>query len=167
MNTDASKAESVDSPGKCKFLVVTDETPESRIAMRFACRQAMNCHSALVLMVVIEPEGFQHWLGVESIMKEEAREAAGAMLRELAVEARAISGSQPELVIREGSKKEQLRGYLSESTDQLILVLGAAMGTEGPGPLVSGLLGSEGERLSIPVTIVPGNLTDEQLRMFA
>ena len=153
-----------------KFLVIADETPESRIALRFACRQAMESHGVLVLMTVIEPQEFQHWLGVESIMKEEARDAADAMLRELAVEARAISGAQPDLVIREGGKKEQLLAYLKECKDggdAVILVLGAATGAEGPGPLVSALIGSsEGERLSIPVFVVPGSLSAEQIRLF-
>ena len=153
-----------------KFLVIADETPESRVALRFACRQAMNSQALLVLMTVIEPEGFQHWLGVESIMKEEAHESADSMLRALAVEARAISGAQPQLVIREGGKKEQLLEHLTEcreNGDAVILVLGAASGTEGPGPLVSALIGSDkGERLSIPVIVVPGNLSAEQIRLF-
>ncbi|MCY4031629.1 MAG: universal stress protein [Hyphomicrobiales bacterium] len=152
---------------KAKFLVIADETPESRIAMRFACREAMKTQSNLALMVVIEPEGFQHWLGVESIMKEEAQAAASDMLKTLAAEARDISGIQPELVIREGSKKEQLLVYLSETQDFVILVLGAAMGAEGPGPLVSGLFADKNERLSVPVTIVPGSLTDEQIEVFS
>ena len=153
-----------------RFLVIADGTPESRIALRFACRQAMDSRGILVLMTVIETQEFQHWLGVESIMKEEARDAADAMLRELAVEARAISGAQPELVLREGGRKEQLLAYLKECRDSgnaVILVLGAATGAEGPGPLVSALVGSsEGERLSIPVIVVPGNLSAEQIRLF-
>lgn len=152
---------------KVKFLVVADETPESRVAMRFACREAVKTQSSLALMVVIEPEGFQHWLGVESIMKEEAHEAASEMLKILAAEARNISGAQPELIIRDGNKREQLLAYLSETQDFVILVLGAAMGAEGPGPLVSGLFADKNEQLSVPVTVVPGNLTDEQMQIFS
>lgn len=152
---------------KVKFLVVADETPESRVAMRFACREAVKTQSSLALMVVIEPEGFQHWLGVESIMKEEAHEAASEMLKILAAEARNISGAQPELIIRDGNKREQILAYLSETQDFVILVLGAAMGAEGPGPLVSGLFADKNEQLSVPVTVVPGNLTDEQMQIFS
>ena len=152
---------------KVKFLVVADETPESRVAMRFACREAVKTQSSLALMVVIEPEGFQHWLGVESIMKEEAHEAASEMLKILAAEARNISGAQPELIIRDGNKREQILAYLSETQDFVILVLGAAMGAEGPGPLVSGLFADKNEQLSVPVTVVPGNLTDKQMQIFS
>lgn len=166
----ASGLAEAETPAARKFLVIADQTPESRIALRFACRQAMSSQGVLVLMTVIEAQEFQHWLGVESIMKEEAQEAADAMLRERAVEARAISGAQPELVVREGGKKEQLLAYLQEcreAGEAVILVLGAATGSEGPGPLVSALVASgEGERLSIPVVVVPGNLSAEQIRLF-
>lgn len=164
----SSAGDAVASEGhRFKFLVIADETPESRVAMRFACRQAMNGRGGLVLMAVIEPEGFQHWLGVESIMKEEARDAARAVLRDLAVEVRTVCGVQPELVIREGGKKEQLLAYLEETEDPLFLVLGAAQGAEGPGPLIAGLFGTtETERVLIPVTIVPGHLEDRQIQMF-
>jgi hypothetical protein len=43
------------------------------------------------------------------------------------------------------------------------LVLGAATGTNGPGPLVSFLIQKMAGRLRIPVTVVPGNLTDIEI----
>ena len=44
----------------------------------------------------------------------------------------------------------------------IILVLAAATGNEGPGPLVSSLSKTAGE-FPIPVAIVPGHLSDEDL----
>ena len=43
-----------------------------------------------------------------------------------------------------------------------VLVLGAASGKKGPGPLVSQLSRSSGS-LPIPVTIVPGDMSKERL----
>jgi hypothetical protein len=43
------------------------------------------------------------------------------------------------------------------------LVLGAATGTDGPGPLVSHLIQKMAGRLRIPVTVVPGSLTDVEI----
>jgi hypothetical protein len=45
-----------------------------------------------------------------------------------------------------------------------ILVLGAATGAKGPGPLVSALTGKFVGKLRVPITIVPGNLNDEQIK---
>jgi hypothetical protein len=43
-----------------------------------------------------------------------------------------------------------------------VLVLAAGIGNEGPGPLVSDL-GSTVGTFPIPVAIVPGHLSDEEL----
>jgi hypothetical protein len=43
------------------------------------------------------------------------------------------------------------------------LVLAAGTGPEGPGPLVSGVSGKLANKLRIPVTIVPGHLSDEEI----
>ena len=44
-----------------------------------------------------------------------------------------------------------------------ILVLGANPSGEGPGPLVSQLVGRQGGVLPVPVTIVPGSMTKEAI----
>ena len=44
-----------------------------------------------------------------------------------------------------------------------VLVLGAGTGPEGPGGLVSALSGSLAGKVRIPVTIVPGHLSDAQV----
>jgi hypothetical protein len=44
-----------------------------------------------------------------------------------------------------------------------ILVLAAGTGPEGPGPLISFLASKGLAKLRIPVTIVPGSLTHEQV----
>ena len=48
-----------------------------------------------------------------------------------------------------------------------VLVLAAAPGNEGPGPLVSVLAGKLSGRMRIPVTVVPGGLSDEQVDRLA
>jgi hypothetical protein len=42
-------------------------------------------------------------------------------------------------------------------------VLGAGIGSEGPGPLVSGLSGRLAGQIRVPVTIVPGDLDDARI----
>ena len=69
-----------------KFLVVVDGTPESRAALRWAERRAHGNGGQLALLVVLEPGGFEHWLGVETLMKEEAKENAEQILKELSAE---------------------------------------------------------------------------------
>jgi len=42
-------------------------------------------------------------------------------------------------------------------------VLAASAGAEGPGPLITALTGKALTKLRVPLTIVPGGLTEQQL----
>ena len=41
--------------------------------------------------------------------------------------------------------------------------LAAASGGSGPGPLIAALTGRYAAKLSVPMTIVPGNMSDSEL----
>lgn len=145
-----------------KFLVVVDDTAESRVALRYATRRARNVQSGVVLLRVVEPVDFNQWAGVAEIMRQEAYEAAEALLRKLAEQVNLESGLLPEVSIREGKAKDELLRLVEEDPAIRMLVLAAAPGNE-PGPLVTALAGQMAGNLSFPITIVPGNLTDEQI----
>lgn len=152
-----------DSPEARKFLVVVDDTPECRKALRFAWRRAQRTGAGVTLLRVIDPVDFQHWLSVEERMREEAREEAEELLQKLAVEVQQQSTILPELVVREGAVRDAVVKLIDDDKTIRILVLGAGTGSEGPGPLVTQLAGKMSGALRVPVTVVPGNLSDEQL----
>jgi len=145
-----------------KFLAIVDATPECERAVAYASRRALNTGGGLVLLYVIEPDDFQHWLGVEKIMREEASATARAALDGHAAKIRATLGIEPELVVREGKPVEEIHKLIEEDQDIAILVLAAGAGKEGPGPLVTSVAG-KGAAFPIPVTVVPQNLSDEDL----
>jgi nucleotide-binding universal stress UspA family protein len=74
-----------------KFLVVIDDTPECSRAVLYAARRAERTDGALVMLYVIVPGEFQHWIGVENIMRAEAMEAAEEQMSRFADMARAIA----------------------------------------------------------------------------
>lgn len=145
-----------------KFLVVVDETPECMNAIRFAARRAQKTGGGLVMLYVIEPDDFQHWVGVAELMRQEARDTAEARLGELAEEVRALSGVTPEFVIRDGKRAEQVLALIEDYAEIGVLVLGAGEG-DNPGPLVSHLVAKMGGRMPIPVTVVPGAMSLERI----
>jgi len=146
-----------------KFLVVIDDTPECDRALYFASRRALRIGSTVLMLRVIETHDHgQQWLGVADIMRAEAHEEANAVLDRHAARASSITGITPQRVIREGEKTEELLALIEDDEDIALLVLAAATGNEGPGPLVSSLSKSAGE-FPIPVAIVPGHLSDEDL----
>lgn len=146
-----------------KFLVIVDDTPESDRAIYFASRRAARTGAKVIMLRVIEPlDRHQQWLGVADIMRQEAEEAANASLDTAAARAHAAAGIKPERTIREGEKAEEILELIEEDEDIAILVLAAGVGKEGPGPLVSSL-SKTAATFPIPVAIVPGHLSDEEL----
>ena len=145
-----------------KFLAVIDDTPECERAVHYAGRRAKNSNGGLVPLYMIPEGDFQQWLGVEQIMRAEAREEAEATLAKIAQKVRETIGIEPEAVIREGGATEQIHGLIEEDRDIAILVLAAGSTKEGPGPLVSSISG-RGAAFPIPVTVLPDTLTDEEI----
>jgi hypothetical protein len=145
------------------FLVVVDDSDEMLVALRFACMRAKNTGGRVALFRDIEPTGFHHWAGISELMQDEAREAAEERLNELAKEVVELSGLIPAVYVRAGPIEEELITLIDEEPTISILVLAASPGNEGPGPLVSHLVGKGTNAVRIPITIVPGGLTSQQI----
>jgi nucleotide-binding universal stress UspA family protein len=143
--------------------VVVDESEEMRVALLYASRRAKSTGGRVALLNVIEPTNLQHWMAVETLMREEQREAAEALLQKLSAQVVEMSGALPILFIREGDRRDELLALLAEEPSISILVLAAGVGPDGPGPLTSSLTGKMISRLRVPMTIVPGNLTEAQI----
>ena len=145
------------------FLVVVDESEEMRNALRYACRRARKTTGRVALLYVIEPLEFQHWLGVGRVMEEEARAEAEQRLQALATEVYAQTGAVSVIHLREGNRAEQIVQLLQEDPSVSLIVLGTARGGSNPGPLVTYMLANLGRRVRVPVTLVPGELTVEEI----
>jgi nucleotide-binding universal stress UspA family protein len=151
-----------EEPRERIFLVVVDETEEMKNALHFACRRALHTGGRVALFYAIEPPEFQHWLGVERVMQEEAREQAEQTLQALAAEVHKRTGKMPVLYLREGRRRDELVALIEEEPGISLLVLGIASDREGPGPLVSYLV-SQGGQIRLPVTLVPGALSEAEI----
>jgi hypothetical protein len=60
----------------------------------------------------------------------------------------------------------QILGVIEDDPDICTLVLAASIGAEGPGPIIT-LLAKTARNLPIPLLIVPGTLSDEQIDALA
>jgi nucleotide-binding universal stress UspA family protein len=152
---------------KRKFLVVVDDTAECSRALRYASRRALHTGGRLMIVKIITPADFQHWLGVERVMREEAEAEARRVLENFSREIEASAGQTPELVIREGQPAQQITQLIEEDNEIALLVLGAGTQANGPGPLVSLFAGALAGSFPIPITIVPGDLKDEDIEALA
>ena len=145
------------------FLCVVDESEEMANALRFACRRATKTGRRVSLLYVMQPAEFQHWMAIGERMREEAREEAEELLQVVSSVVQKRTGKMPTCYIREGTIREEVVKLINEETDIALLVLGAATGTDGPGPLITYLVEKMAGQLRVPVTIVPGSLSEEEI----
>lgn len=149
------------------FLVVVDDTAEMEVALRYACRRAANTAGRVALLYVVEPADFQHWMSVGNLMREEARSEGEQLLQSLAGQVNDLTGTLPVLYVREGERRDELLNLIEEEPSISILVLGANVEKRGPGPLIEALTGKFIGKIRVPITIVPGNLSTEQIDLIA
>jgi nucleotide-binding universal stress UspA family protein len=155
-------------PGhKAKFLVVVDETEECDRAIYFAARRCARVGAKVLLLMINAPNEYENWLGVGEVMRAEAEEASRDVLERAAARSRAVAGIEPEWLIREGQRAEEIVRLIEEDRDIALLVLGAGSGAEGPGPLVSTLVGKTAGTFPIPIAVIPGRLTDDGIDALA
>ena len=151
-----------------KFLVVVDDSPEFDAALRYAARRARSTGGRVVLLRVMPDSTDEHWSGVREEIQRQQRAEAETLLSRLGEEANQRSGAQPVFLIESGEPLDAIRKVVGEDPDIKILVLASAGGGKA-GPLVTALLkqGAAVTGRKLPVTIVPGELTDAEIEDLA
>lgn len=160
-------ADESDSPKPAHgYLVVVDETPESKLALRFASRRAVNVGGKITLLNVLPQPEFMQWGGVQEMIEAEAREKAEALLVGIADQVLSETGLRPSIAVRQGKATDEVMELISTDPTIHALVLGAAS-KGSPGPLVTFFSGEAAGQLPCLVMIVPGGLSEEALDRLA
>ena len=146
---------------KRKFLVVIDETVECDRALTFAAYRVKRTGGTVVLVSVVQSPEFVG-MGVEEVLRAEAVEEAERNLDVRLARLRDIGDVRSESVIREGEAVEEIERLINADRSIAILVLAASTSSDGPGPLVTHFA-SRANALPVPMTVVPGRLTDEEI----
>lgn len=145
------------------FLVVVDDSEELHQALYYACRRANRLNGRIALMHCIPPAEFQHFAGVGELMREEARTEAENLLRINSEWVHELTGNTPVVYLREGDPKTELIDLINDESEISILILGADTSGDSTGPLITYLTTKGAAQCRVPITIVPGNLSDEEL----
>ncbi len=150
-------------PGDVKFLVCVDNQRQSRMALRFACRRVRNSGGRIALLHVIERPQFQHWATIGEVMETEQRAEAEALLERFAAEVQELAGCLPELHLRAGDVGDEILAQVREDKTVDLLVLGATAPEEKRYSRINELANRLIGRLRVPIVIVPGNLTPDEI----
>lgn len=157
-----------DRPGR-KLLAILDESKECRAAVLFAAHRARETRGGLVLLHVMEPLDPALWSALGASARAEAEAAREALIETYVALAQTACGVRPEVERRDGDTRGEITRLLEADRSIKIIVLGAGVGRDGPGPLVAALargsLASSGR--PIPITVVPGDLSDTEIAALA
>ncbi len=165
-----TKRRSFESGHFRKFLLIVDESQEVDAALYYAASRIQRSSGSLVMLYIIVPQEFQHWINVRQQQVEEETAKAKALFRLVRrkLNQAGFEDVAAEEVIREGSKGEEIRKLIDEDEDIAVFVLGASTDPAGPGPLVASLAaGTAAGSFPIPITIVPGTLELEDIQALA
>jgi nucleotide-binding universal stress UspA family protein len=146
-----------------KFLIILDDTPEMLNAMRYAAIRAAKTGGGVEILAIVSPEEFQHFMGVADVMRAEAHEKIEAHFQVFKDRMEKREGITPSLAIREGDKVDAVLKHLKENPEIGVVVLGAGTENSGPGLLVTSLTGRRMGELRVPITIVPGSMTKDEI----
>lgn len=146
-----------------KYLVCVDGSDASRVALHFACKRAAKRGGLVELLHVILPSDMQNMFGVLDVARDEQRRDAEALVHGLVESARAYCGVAPFIKLREGRLGDEVIGAVMEDPEIDMLLLGATPESSGRGKFIHWLSGQLGDKLMLPMLLVPGNLTDLQI----
>jgi nucleotide-binding universal stress UspA family protein len=151
---------------KRTYLVVVDDSPEARVALRFAARRAAKTNGRMEVLGIVEPQDFVQFGGVQAAMEEEQRLRIEGVVSAAIGEILDESGVEANIVIQQGEAVKAVRDYVGERPDVAALVLGAAP-SGNPGPLVANFTGTDAGKLPCPVMLIPGSLSEERLEQLS
>ena len=151
---------------KRTYLVVVDDSAESRVALRFAARRAAKTGGRVEVLGIDEPQDFVQFGGVQNAIEEEQRLRIEGVVSGAVGEILDECGMDASIIMRSGEVVRTVREYLEGRDEVAALVLGAAP-SGNPGPLVANFAGNDAGLLPCPVMIIPGSLSDERLEQLS
>lgn len=146
-----------------KHLVCVDKGPASRVALRFACKKAYKRGGIVEMLHVIPPSEMQNMFGTLEKARQEQRKEAEQLIEELRQSAEEYSGVSPQVKVLEGNPGEKILAAVIEDQEVDMIILGVSQVSSEGRKLINWLSGALGDKLLVPILLVPGNLTDMQI----
>jgi nucleotide-binding universal stress UspA family protein len=148
---------------RATYLVCVSDNEHSLVALRFVCRRIEKTGGPLQLLHVLEPVD-PTFRALASKMREEKRALAEKFMNKCAAEVNNYANVRPVLTIREGNLVEEIIATIEEESSIGILVIGTSYDSPTRDKMIPALVSQLGDRLMIPLLIIPGTLTEQQMQ---
>jgi nucleotide-binding universal stress UspA family protein len=150
-----------------KYLVCMTPSDHSRVMLKFACLRAQKRGSRITLLHVVESSDLQGMLAVVEQLREERRTEAKAFMDEAAAYVKQVTGRPATVIIKEGNVEEQIIHTAQEDIDLNMIMIGVSGNQQKRTVQVGNLVRALGEKLFVPLLIIPGALTDQQIEQLS
>lgn len=150
-------------PSGRRVLVLVNGELTTRAAVAWAAHWCNRTGDGIVLFHVIEPDHAMGFGVMQDLMRAEQWQAAERMLATFSSYAEKLTGRAPEHMVREGPLKETVREVLKSEPNLSLLVIAASHREAGPAPLIGYLASRMGSRVQVPMVLVPGSLTGDEI----
>lgn len=148
---------------KYTYLVCVNDEHYSEVALHFTCCLAKKNKCSIILLHVIEPSDFQSIGMVADKMRQEKYVESQKLLNELAGKAKEWSGIMPMIEVREGLIEDEIISTVEKDSSIKMLITGSSQENSKKSKIIPVLVSAIGNKLPIPMMIVPGNLAYEQM----
>ena len=143
------------------FLVVLDDSQEMFRALRYAARRSSRNNGRVALLYTFETLEFSHWKAVEDIAEAESRDDAESKIKEYENFILEFTNKKPKKFIMKGDRVECIINFLSDNKFISNFVL--ASSNSGSDSLISAFTGKQMSKIKVPLTIIPSNLSEEEI----
>ena len=145
------------------IIVCIDTSNASEVALRYACYKAKVTGFSVQILAVMEASHKNLLFGAKAIGNDK-RKLLEKRLKKLIDSACKETGVIPAVSVREGDIVTEIVREIKSTADCTMLVLGKSNNSLSDNTVISKLGQKIGNKISIPITIVPENLSDEFLK---
>lgn len=145
------------------FLVVLDDSSEIMNALRYAAQRSAINNGRVALLYTFETLEFSHWKAVEDIAEVESRKEAESKIKEFENFVLKFTTKNPKKYIMKGNRIECIINFLNANKFITNFVLAASAKESGSDYLISAFTGKQRSKISVPMTIIPPNLSEEEI----
>tara|TARA_B100000686_G_C16788116_1_gene976656 strand:- start:2754 stop:3227 length:474 start_codon:yes stop_codon:yes gene_type:complete len=145
------------------FLVVLDDSEEMFDAMRYAAQRCSRTNGRVALLYTFDKLEFSHWKAVEDIAEVESREQAESKIKEYENFVLQFTSKKPKKFIMKGDRIECIIKFLDANKFISNFVLASSSDKTSSDPLISAFTAKHRLKLKVPLTIIPANLTEEEI----
>lgn len=148
--------------GPSTLVCVSDEK-ESENAIVFACLRGHRRKNHVTLLHVLEPTEFQGLASITDAIREEQEEHAEKIMQHAHHIAIQNGMEHPSMLIRQNSLANGIISAIEENPNINLVVLAVAKDSHRAPKLMEALTEEIGKGIQVPLVVVPGSLTREQV----